>query len=120
MTARSAKSKVILPAILERLGVVLAPGVPELIFDWRDLSPFTAVGFMVVNHTGGAIVATPEMSPDASHVVTVGAGKPEALTVAADGCSYDPYGVDLLAPFWRFWVSGSGSVDVYVFGIQRR
>jgi len=94
---------------------------PDLVFDWQDFSKYTALAFVVVNKGDNPVVVTPEMSPDAEHVVTVGTGVPEAVTVPAGGCSYDPYGVDILARFWRVWLSSVAgtSVDVYVYGILR-
>lgn len=96
-------------------------GTPALAFDWEDWGDLKGVAFMVVNKTSGVVTATPEASPDATHVVTVGTGVPTAVAVPADGVSYDPYGVDFLLPFWRFWLSGAvaGNVDVYVFAVKR-
>jgi hypothetical protein len=106
------------PVIISEHDVVLAG--ETLVFDWRRLGyDFTALAFMVSNLSSGDVVVTPEMSPDGVHAVTVGVGVPAALTVPAGGTSYDPYGIDLLARFWRLWLSGNGNAYVHVLGLKR-
>lgn len=108
------------PKLIELFPDVAVDTDPVLVFDWRELGTnYTALAFMVVNTGAGQITARPEMSPDGLHVVTVGVGIPASIDIPADGTSYDPYGIDLLARYWRLWLSGTGSADVYLFGLRR-
>jgi hypothetical protein len=98
-------------------------GEPDLIFDWQDWGRlFTALAFMIVNKGGGDVTVTPEISPDQTNIASAGIGVPAALVVASGKTSMDPYGVDLMAPWWRLWITASGAAsvcDVYVYGIAR-
>jgi hypothetical protein len=92
---------------------------PMLAFDWQEWSGYTGVMFGIVNKGANPVVVTPEISHDAEHVITTGENVPVALTVPANEASYDPYGVDRMVAYWRLWLSGDSTVDVYVYGLKR-
>jgi hypothetical protein len=104
---------------LRVLADLAVTGAPMLAFDWQDWSGYTAIMFGVVNKGANPVMVTPEISHDGAHVITVGDGVPAALVVPVNESSYDPYGVDRMVSFWRLWLSGNSTVDVYVYGIRR-
>lgn len=108
------------PALLYSWTDVQPGGAPYLVFDWVNLGrPMTAIEFVIVNKGGVDVVATPEASPDGTYIASVGLAAPEALTITAGTTGADPYGVDLIIPYWRLWLDGNTTCDVYVYGIPR-
>jgi len=98
---------------------LVVTAAPMLAFDWQAWSGFTGVMFGVVNKGANPVLVTPEVSHDALYVVTIGENVPAPLTVPPGEASYDPYGVDRMVEYWRLWLSGDSTVDVYVYGLRR-
>lgn len=97
---------------------------PVLVFDWKPWGrEFTAVAFLISNKGASPVKLIPEFSPDALHICTVGHGLPKplasALTIPAGEASYEPFGIDLMAPYLRLWLAGDAVCDVRIFGIPR-
>ncbi len=102
------------------LGVQLG-GSPQLAFDfttWGNPFAFTGLAFSVVNNTAGVVTQRAAVSPDGANEVSQGF-VPASLDVPAGQTSWDQFGVDLFPPWWRLWLTGTGSCDVHVFAMPR-
>ena len=84
--------------------------------NWGDSSD--ALRFVCVNSGSGSLVCTPEASYDGI-LPEQGNFAPVAFTVNS-GYSYgDPYGVDEMRPWWRFWLNGISSGQWGVLRLRR-
>lgn len=109
------------PFLLARYLDVAVAG-PTVVFDWQGWGadkPYTALLFAVVNKGVGSVDQTVEISVDGVTACTVGAAVPVAITIPAGEASADPFGIDLMAPYWRLCLTGTSICDVYVYAIPR-
>lgn len=105
------------------LAAGVAAGVPLLLFDWELLGfRNSALRFVGINDGASPLIFTPEAAYHEAGPAETGSTSvaPQPFTVPAGECFGDPYGIDEMRPYWRFWVDGSGAFRWGVLGIGFR